>query len=297
MPRTASTYLQREYFPEIEGFEFYGVETTHYSDAFQRLLYQDDSLFDENLFEETAAQIKGHNAVLSNELFVGQSLYLNSTNRSRTANRLKKFFPEAEIVLLLRNQVSLLQSLYAIGVYSGHTCSPEEFIRFSTSGSTIESPLYPTFTEAENTESYKFSPIIELYKANFPKVHVLLFEDFKVDPLAFAERLSNTLKVENRASSIAAQKINQSLSSRQIKLTRRLNRYKPVLKRGKFGKWLFDYKLRFIEHYISGNKPFRFNESLIKKLKDEFQDDNKKVIKLIPELGESDTFEKNYVAN
>ena len=295
MPRTASTYLQQEYFPKIEGFKFYGVDTTQYSDAFQRLLYQDDSLFNENLFEETAAQIRSQDAILSNELFVGQSLYLNSTNRSRTAGRLKKFFPEAEIVLLLRNQVTLLQSLYAIGIYSGHTCSPEEFIRFSNSDSSIENPLYPTFAEVENTESYNYSHLIELYKQNFSAVHILLFEDFKINPMAFAEGLSEMLNVEKVVISTPTIKVNKSLTDRQIKLITRLNRHKPLLNRGRFGKWLFRYKLRFIEHYISGNTSFKFSPELEKKLKDYYGEDNNKLGNLLPQLVNSKTFQINYL--
>ena len=295
MPRTASTYLQQEYFPKIEGFIFYGVATTQYSDPFQRLLYQDDSLFDENLFEETAAQIRSQDAILSNELFVGQSLYLNSTNRSRTARRLKKFFPEAEIILLLRNQVTLLQSLYAIGIYSGHTCSPEEFIRFSDTDSTIQNALYPTFAEAENTESYKYSHLIELYKQSFSEVHILLYEDFKINPMAFAEKLSEMLKVQKVIINNPIKKVNKSLSDRQIKLLTRLNRYKPLLNRGRFGKWLFGYKLRFIEHYIPGKTSFKFSPELEKKLRFYYKDDNNKLGDLSPQLVNSKTFQSNYL--
>jgi len=295
MPRTASTYLQQEFFPKVNGFKFYGVGITQYSDAFQRLMYQDDSLFDEGSFEETAAEIRSQNAILSNELFVGQSLYLNSTNRSRTARRLKKFFPEAEIVLLVRNQVSLLQSLYAIGVYSGHTCTPEEFIRFSDSASTAHDPLYPTFAEAENTESYKFTYLIELYKACFSTVHVLLFEDFKVDPAAFAERLCDMLEIEKLAITAPDKKVNESLSQRQIKLIRRLNRYKKVLKRGEFGGRIFGYKLRFIEHYLHGKEKFQFSKKLQAELGNTFIADNQKLTNLLPHLKDSGRFTKDYL--
>lgn len=295
MPRTASTFLQREFFPKVSGFTFYGVETTQYSDPFQRLLYQDDSLFDVSEFEKTAAKIRSHNAILSNELFVGQSLYLNSTNRTRTARRLQQFFPDAEIVVLLRNQVSLLQSLYAIGVYSGHTCSPQDFIRFSDVESNAEKPLYSTFAEAENTESYKFSHLITLYQSLFPKVHVLLFEDFKTNPAAFAERLTTLLQLEKIALLDSDKRVNKSLSARQIKLVKRLNHYKPVLNRGQFGKWLFGFKLRFIEHQLGGTRKFKFSYSLQKKLRNYYLEDNHKLANMLPQLKESDRFTDGYL--
>lgn len=295
MPRTASTFLQREFFPKIEDFKFYGVESTQYSQAFQCLLYQDDSLFDEEEFEKTAAKIRANNAILSNELFVGQSLYLNSTNRSRTARRLKQFFPDAEIVILLRNQVSLLQSLYAIGVYSGHICSPEEFIRFSDMESTVENPLYSTFAEAETTEAYLFSHLIALYQSLFPKVHVLLFEDFMINPVAFAERLTTILNLEKVALSASEKRVNKSLTARQIKLVKRLNLYKPVLNRGRFGKWLFSYKLRFIEHRLGGTGNFKFDKPLRQKLRNYYLSDNRKLQKMLPHLSESGRFAEAYL--
>lgn len=297
MPRTASTYLQQEYFPKIEGFAFYGVGITQYSDPFQKLLYQDDSLFNENLFEETAAKIRSHDSILSNELFVGQSLYLNSTNRSRTARRLKKFFPEAEIVLLLRNQVSILQSLYAIGIYSGHTCSPDEFVRFSNLQSTVENPLYATFAEAETTEAYQYTKLIELYQSLFPQVHVLLFEDFKSHPAAFAERLTTLLQLEKVAFTEPEKQVNKSLSARQIKLVRKLNVYKSLFNRGRFGKWLFGFKLRFIEHQIGGKEKFEFSNALQEKLRSTYLDDNQKLADMLPQLKDSDWFIKDYLGD
>ncbi len=295
MPRTASTSLQREFFPKVDGFAFYGVETTQFSVAFQQLLYQDDSLFDAVGFERTAAEIRSKNAILSNELFVGQSLYLNSTNRSRTARRLKQFFPDAEVLILLRNQVSLLQSLYAIGVYSGHTCSPESYIRFSNLESTPENPLYSTFAEAETTEAYKYSNLIALYQSLFPQVHVLLFEDFKSHPAAFAERLTTLLQLEKVKITDPVKQVNKSLSARQIKLVRKLNHYKSVLNRGRYGKWLFGVKLRFIEHQISGKKKFKFSDALQEKLRSTYLDDNRKLADMLPQLKDSDWFMDDYL--
>ena len=294
MPRTASTFLQRAYFPHVSDFEFYGVDRTQYSDAFQKILYQDDSHFNA---KEIAAEIKPiteKNAILSNELFVGQSLYLQSTNRSRTARRLKQLFPDAEIVLVLRNQVSLLESLYSIGIYSGMAGSPEDFIRFSNEPSSVDSPLYPTFAETETTEGYHFSNLIELYRSLFSDVHILLFEDFKSNPVSFAERLSQMLNLNVGKIKNPEKRVNKSLSARQIKLIRRLNLYKPVLNRGIFGKRVFRFKLRFVEHYISGNQSFKFDDLLTQKLKDTFREDNEKLMDLIPETRDSEVFRKKY---
>lgn len=297
MPRTASTFLQREFFPHVSGFEFYGVDRTQYSDVFQKILYQDDSYFNA---EEIATELKPiteKNAILSNELFAGQSLYLHATNRSRTARRLKQFFPDAEILLVLRNQVSLLESLYSIGIYSGMTVSPEDYIRFSNEPSNLDNPLYPTFAEAETTEGYYFSNLIELYRSLFPNVHVLLFEDFKSGPAPFAERLSQMLNLKTPPIKNPEKRVNKSLSARQIKLIRRLNLYKPVLNRGAFGKRVFRFKLRFVEHRLNDKKKFKFPDSLQKKLRSTFINDNRKLADMLPELKDSKWFTEEYLGD
>ena len=295
MPRTASTFLQREFFPHVSNFEFYGVDRTQYSEVFQKILYQDDSCFNADEVAAALKPISNKDAILSNELFVGQSLYLHSTNRSRTARRLKQFFPDAEIVLMLRNQLSLLESLYSIGIYSGMTINPEDYIRFSDAPSRVDNPLYPTFAEAETTESYYFSHLIELYRSLFSNVHVLLFEDFKSGPMPFAERLSQMLALNTAPIKNPEKRVNRSLSDRQIKLIRRLNLYKPVLNRGAFGKRVFSFKLRFVEHYISGNKRFKFDDGLSHKIKDTFKEDNERLSYLVPDLRDSELFRKKYL--
>ncbi len=130
MPRTASTFFQNEVFPNLKRFKHIGVDQTQYSEAFQRMLYQDESRYDENAIGESLKISEGENLIISNELFVGQSVHMVSTNRTRNAKRLNQLFPNADVVLFLRNQADLLESLYSIGVYSGHTAKPHEFIRF-----------------------------------------------------------------------------------------------------------------------------------------------------------------------
>lgn len=294
MPRTASTFLQSHFFPNFEGFEFYGVSETQYSATFQKMLYQDDSVFNANGIQHELRDILTHNAILSNELFVGQSLYLNATNRTRTAQRLKQFFPHAEIVLVLRNQVDLLQSLYAIGVYAGMTVLPKDFIRFHNVESSVQNPLYSTFAEAENTENYLYSHLIQLYKSLFDKVHVLLFEDFVINPATFAERLSQMLNVNTVTIKNDENRVNKSLSARQIKLIRRVNFFKPVLNRTRLGSKILNFKLRFIEHKISGSERFTFDAELTQKLKDVFKDDNAKLRAMLPELNQNQQFERKY---
>ncbi len=288
MPRAASTFLQREFFPKIEGFRFYGVAESQYSATFQKILYQDESNYNEPEIKAALAHMNDQNSILSNELFIGQTLYLNATNRTRTALRLKAIFPEAEIILVLRNQLSLLQSLYALGVYAGSTASPEEFLRFSDSAVSIHQPLYPSFEPAESTEPFLYSSLIALYKGQFKKVHLVLFEDFKSNQERFLKLLSDSLGFHAPGMAFNDQKVNRSLSARQLRLIKILNKWKRLLPTS-----IYSVKLRFIEHRMNGSKSFGFDTMLTEKIKVYYKEDNHRVFMEHPEL-KSTQAEKDY---
>ncbi len=294
MPRTASTFFQRELFPLIEGFRCAGTDETQYSRHFQKLLYQDDTLWNADEFGAAFAEHGEQNTILSNELFVGQSLYLAGINRTRTAQRLAAAFPDAEILLVLRNQTDLLQSLYAIGVYGGHTMTPHEFIRFSNKPSTAANPLYPTFAPAEITEIYNYAPLVELYQGLFAKVHVVLYENFAANPAEFTQKFISTLRLSLTLENSFSEKVNRSLSARQIYFLRILNRWKPLVNRGRLGRAFFRIKLQFIERRLGGGKPFSFNTDLLREIKNHFAKANDDLAKYRPELIESPYFRDKY---
>lgn len=296
MPRAASTFFQRALFPYVSGFRYVGVDESQYSDHFQKLLYQDDSLYESAMVAAAFADARNENLLLSNELFVGQSLYLNSTNRTRNAVRLFAIFPDAEILIVLRNQVDLLQSLYSIGIYSGHSMSPKAFIRFSNDPSTSENPRYPTFHPSESTEIYNYSELIKLYKKHFPKVHVVLYEDFAADPKAFTLRLLSVLNMTISREIPFSEKVNRSLSARQLYFFKILNRWKPFINRGKFGKRIFGTKQRFVEKRMGGGKGFAFDPALREKIQNTFKADNRLLIGQVPELDGNEYFKQKYLS-
>lgn len=295
MPRAASTFFQKAFFPFVKGFRYVGVDNTQYSEHFQKLLYQDESLYRAGHVSAAIETYRDANLILSNELFVGQSLYMAGTNRSRTAERLAALFPDAEILLVLRNQADLLQSLYAIGVYSGHTMPPKDFVRFATAPSEINHPLYPTFAPAEITELYTYTHLIALYQRLFKKVHVLLYEDFAENPEAFLASLAQKLDFSLPENTQLGQKVNRSLSARQLYFIKILNRWKPLINRGRLGKGLFGMKMRFVEKRMGGGRVFAFDQALRAKIQTEFRSDNLALPAMLPELEKSENFKRWYL--
>ena len=297
MPRTASTLFQKEVFPHLEGFDYWGVDKTQYSTAFQKLLYRDDSLYNAFEIQEKLNFPITKNLMVSNELFVGQSLFLNSTNRSRNAHRLKQLFPNAEIVLFLRNQPDLLESLYSIGIYAGETKKPDTFIRFDDDQSDPGDPLYSTFAAMEQTEQYYFTSIYRLYRSKFERVHVFLYEDFKSDPEKFIEKFCKELRVKPKIEVNFGKRENSSLSSRQLEYLRKTNSLREIFESSGAGKRLFRKNIRTIEHFLGGKEKFHFSPALRKKIKDHFKKDNSKLSEIVPELENSECFEKYYLTD
>jgi hypothetical protein len=295
MPRTASTFFQNEVFPNLEDFTCIGVDQTQYSEAFQRLMYQDESRYEEDAIRESLNRTTHGNVIFTNELFVGQSLYLASTNRTRNAQRLKRLFPEGEIVLFLRNQADLLESLYSIGVYSGHTAKPHEFVKFDTENSEIVNPLYPTFSSREQTEQYFYSSLIRLYQGLFEEVNVFLYEDFTTEPMAFMDQFCESLNVKLQVEINFDQRQNSSLSARQLEYLRKTNSLKGILERSGAGRRIFKKNIQTIEHRLGGKEKFHFAPALRKKIKDHFLDDNLLLTHSIPWLKDNPNFHKHYM--
>jgi len=288
LPRTASTFLQRQVFPKIREVEFYGVDTCFYSEAFQRLLYEDDSLYTQPRRDQLI-QTKSENILLSNELFCGQSFAMNATNRSRTAIRLKQVFPEAEIVLMLRNQLQLLESLYSIAVYGGYYKKPDEFLNFGNSGT-----RYNTFSENEHAEAYLFTPLVDLYKEKFKRVHVFLFEDFSANPDQFVQNMASELNIELNSPIVHTKKENKSLGQRQISYFRKVNRAKSLLEWSSLGKSIYRQKLWFGEHVIQGKKRFQFSRDLAERIKAYYRNDNIRLLNSLKDLENSPNYKRYY---
>ncbi len=295
MPRAASTYFQNHVFPRVEGFRAYSVETTQYHPVFQKILYQDESIFD---LDQTRAELQTmieSNAILSNELFVGQTLYLGSTNRTRTAQRLHALFPDAEILLVMRNQVNLLEALYSIGVYGGNTLSPESFISFNGQEGRTR-PMYPTFQSKESTVSYYYSSIINTYKALFGDVKVMLFEDFQRDSEGFIDAMCSHFGWKLGGDEVK-RKINPTLSERKLSMIRGWNKWKPAFESTRVGKSAFRRIIHWIEHRGGGNKRFSFDEALRNEIFEHFKADNQKLLAIKPDLMESENFQKYYIGD
>jgi hypothetical protein len=113
------------------------------------------------------------------------------------AKRIRDIFPNSEVILTIRSQVSMLESLYynegrsLKGVpkpYSGRHVSLENWFSFILNDSdSIINHL-------------NYFDTVKMYEEVFCKVHVLLFEDLVDAPDSYTKRLSDILGVDENQS-------------------------------------------------------------------------------------------------
>jgi len=294
MPRTATTFFQKHVFSNLPNISFYGTETAYYSEPFNKLQYADDSFYDAAVFNDFLKSINNKNCLMSNEYFCGQSTYFNFANRTTIANRLHELFPKAKILLVLRNQVDLLQSLYAINVQWKETKRIDEFVWMNNSGKTKRdsggaSPAYFNTSESyETLDGYDYNSLIKTYKEKFENVTVLLFEEFLTSPTSFSEKLATFFDLdkeliiklisENNA-------INEGVTRVQSEKLIKLNRFYEWSEATAFNKKIYNkFKRSILQNNRNGDKP-RFSTEKTAELKNYFKPLNEKLNNDYPELG------------
>ena len=125
--KTASTWLQKTVFNSLPDTLLITRPYTIFGKEFSELQFANDIFYDSQRLVDEITRI-GENSgksriIISDEAFSGLPKY-NYLNRSTIANRLSKAFPNAEILLFLRGQAELLESLYKQSIDSGWNISP-----------------------------------------------------------------------------------------------------------------------------------------------------------------------------
>lgn len=234
LQKTASTFFQNEIFPFIQGLFYIGRPYTQENKAFNSLQYADEALYNSSLLQKEIEAIRSEARIkptlISDELFSGYAFW-GFANRGSIAKRLSKAAPEAEIILFIRNQTDLIDSLYnqyvKIGWYN-KSLGPD-FLHKSGSGFKLQdwidgqrdwkrSRRRFDHRSLFSSEIFRYSDLLRLYKNLFSKVHVFLYEEFKKDPFYQFERLGSIFQLTVNPSHRNKEKdVNSGLSKEDLK--------------------------------------------------------------------------------
>ena len=185
-PKAGSTWLQRELWPRARGARLVPRPVVR-----REILVPTPQAFDARAARRAVLGRGSDRVVLSEEELVG-NLHtggLHGAMSKEIADRLARAFPDAHVVILLRNQLDLIGSAYKQYVESGGTGSIHRFLRPARS---------PHKTPNFSLDFLCYDVHVQRYEALFGEeaVHVHPFEELRRDARGFARRLAAELDLD-----------------------------------------------------------------------------------------------------
>lgn len=211
-PKTASTWLQRKFFPQIVSHTY--VDLAETNNIFVRV----DSLgFDA---AHVRNQFSGCNGVLfSSEGLV--TIFKHGWDYANTfianAQKMHATFPQAKVLLLLRRQQSMICSAYMQHVKNGGNYSLRKFLYGGRSFS---------------FDHLMYHRVIEYYDFLFgaDNVFVYLYEEFNESPQLFIRKLSEDLHIKVKFDNVSYDVVNMGLRKYMLPIMRFVNLFtKPYV--------------------------------------------------------------------
>ncbi len=166
-PKCGSTFLQMEVFPKIKAVK---TSSTTESDEFllkavPHIMTLDSIFYDPAFIKDCAEKMNPKINVISYEGFAGFVSLGRGVETATITKRLKNIFPDTKILVVLRNQETIIPSLYTHDVKFGYACDFDKWFKM------FEATFRYIFL--------KYSGLIECYRDIFGKenVKVVFFEE------------------------------------------------------------------------------------------------------------------------
>jgi hypothetical protein len=279
MHKTASTWLQSYYFNMFEGAELipnkmppwkteclkYLIKTRELDyDPAVTLRFIDNEFHEKNKIILSSERLSGHPAS-----GIEEGIQL--------CRKLYKTFPHAKVVVVIRNQVDIIDSIYRQLVREGIKDSVENF---------LDNDWWKT--SYFDLQNYKYSSLILAYYKRFGEenVKVMFYEDFRKNKGEFVNELNDFFGVNINISKTKSNKVrNARLNYISLIMVRYLN----YLRKTEFNRGglcgvsmnmnsLVEY-LSYLFRFIK-DRPV-FTDKKIEFLRDYYLEDNSKLSELL----------------
>lgn len=278
--KTASTTLQRCLFSQHAGLDYLGHDGQgfeEYGDLVTSLTADDDLYFPRERCGELFGSYKERNA--QKTLLYSDEDIMTSQIPMMCARRLYEFFPEAEILVVVRNQMTAIPSYYANHGVHLRPAPPSHFRRYVSFDDWMN--FCHMFLSRSPLAGFFYDRILCLYAELFgkEKIHVLFFEEFVKDKRSFVDKLCQTLNIdlESAMDLLSGAHERKRRSEREIKYLRFRNIFFwdiPVLKRVPGGDWLAERIQTFLESGPPAN--VLLSDHWKKKIIEMYSEDNKR---------------------
>lgn len=215
-PKTATTFLQWEIFPKLEGINY--VDYRDCGKIFPPLIYLDDLDYNSTEVAQTLKTYKkGDSNLFSFESLAGAPFIFKGLGRSKIPQRLKNLgFDKA--VITIRDQVDILDSLYRQYVIQGGVMRCKDFLNRDNKWS--------LYVRVFNPDYLKYDSLISKYQEVFGVENVLVLtnESLKSNQDNYLGELQKFIGY-NLSKSSNHRKANQSLSNLSIAALRIVNHF------------------------------------------------------------------------
>uniref|UniRef100_A0A486XWA6 Sulfotransferase domain-containing protein n=1 Tax=Rheinheimera sp. BAL341 TaxID=1708203 RepID=A0A486XWA6_9GAMM len=282
-PKTATTWLQNDIFPHHPDFCFIS-NRYKLTDWGVHLVSANSLSFDADWVRRevfAVSEASGKNKILiSWEHLLGDSFF-NADHLVTLAERLKLCFPNARIIIYLREQFALLRSLYAQYVQEGGTWSLASFVQLKYPYRVGFDPVY-----------LDYANVIALYKHLFghDNIYISLYEKLKAQPKDELSALFCWMALPDNEALIttASKSYNVSLSRQSLHVMRflncmvpsRFNSFGPVLFRRQpqsrtyLRKWMQEFIDPMIVRKIFTRHQLELPQSLQERLSSYYSESN-----------------------
>lgn len=181
-PKTGTTWLQHEFFPFVKNIDFVRRE------AVSEILVKPNTFeWEKDFAHEYFLKREGKQIVICDEMLVGgmDAGFGNGAFIKEVGARLKDTFNQAQIILFIRNQHSMIASAYYQYVRTGGNYSINKFLR--------RRGMFRLFIQELSLFSFdffKYDQVISYYKELFGEnnVDVYLYEEFLENKCLFLNK-------------------------------------------------------------------------------------------------------------
>jgi len=219
-PKTATKWFQHQFYPCLPDSGYIDRKV-----VFNNLIRPDIWEFDEESALKVLTEVSGgHRILICEELLVGGldigfglGEFINEM-----AHRIKRTFPNGEIVIFIRNQEQIILSAYSQYVKAGGTMSLKLFIHSQS--------RFKAFFKNHHLFSLKFfeyDRVISLYASIFgvDKIHIFLYEEFAANQEEFIANFRARLGFDSQNQPNTLVVENKQLSKLSLRLMRFFNRF------------------------------------------------------------------------
>jgi hypothetical protein len=169
-----------------------------------------------------------------------------------------KVFPDAVIIIILRNQIDWFISLYRNVIRNGSSISIDEFLNFENR-KFVRGPCQKM--NRIDALSFDFSAICKYYVKLFgdENVHFFFYEDLKIDPEDFIKKLQDVIGAD-LSEEIRLRAVNRGFSAFALTATRLKNkifrRTRADDRESVIRRYLLVAPVYMLEKYDIPNRPF-----------------------------------------